>query len=804
MSLNSKKSDNSSSPKIITNILFALNIFLSILGFSALTSSPYTGIRTTVKDESAVIKVDDNSPAQVAGLKDGDVLVDVEDLSLPFYTFVQDPDYVKDRKEYNLIWESLAKLDEKIDIGRQVNIKIKRETNILNFTLVPRHFPILQAIKRTSLSYIVAWTFMLIGFLVLRKKYNDISIANFTIATTVCTSFASLAPYTVRDLSYPYFIFRILKESNYFGALISSFAFLHLILVFPRKRRLLERYPHLVKVLYILCLLVISIHYSGIFNNMHLTSYLPITLTLSIFIICLIIDFFKENDIVYKRQIQWVVFGFAIGLFGWLIFISIPILFGAPILSEEMALLPSIAIPLSLAFAITRYKLMDIDTIFDYIVIYGLTILILEIIELSFLGIISPYISAYIGQTPFISVVAVLLIVFLYVPIRNIIKKAIERIFKRGDYDIEKEILKFNISISLNKGNLPFEPFFNFIKKLIGSSGCIVLSNSKSLLYSDSERTNLIGHSLINNENTMNYLSNLRQQVFGFEIIDEGVDINDSLKGALFVPITTSKDTYIFILLEKWNNTPYSNKDRILISTISLNLSQLLEVEQLRIEKALLEEELNKQKSHILKEMHDGLGSILTHIIVASQVAKNTLNKDKDKMANMIDIIHNCSREAMDFMRAGLSLLENPRSTIGNIVSQLRHRYRSLLESYGIEAYYILDESIESEHLGAKETLNCIRSIQEAINNILKHSGANKIELQFTKNKNTLNITIKDNGKGFDITKSNNGSGIKNMRERMLDIGGTFEIRPVIGRGTEILFSIPIKSPKTVMDDSLN
>ncbi len=789
--------------RILIYFLFGLNITITVLGFFSLLSSPYTGIRTAIENESVVIKVDRNSPAKLAGLQDRDILLDVENLKIPFFTFSPDPDYVSDRKDYDLIWESLIRLGDVVKLNESVNITVKRGSETLSFSVVPEHFSLFGVIKRTLPVYIVAWSFMITAFLVLRKKSNDISVANFIVGTGVCASFAALASYTVRDLYFPYIAFRILKEANYLGALSSSFAFLHLILVFPRKKKIAERYPWITGGVYLVLLLVLLANYTGLFSNMHLTSYLPISLCLITFVLLLVIDFFREKDVVFRRQIQWVVFGFSAGLLAWLIFTSVPVLFGAPILSEEIALLPSIVIPLSFAFAITRYKLMDIGTIFDYIVIYGMTILILQGIELTFLGVVSPYISAYMGRAPIISVVAVLLIVFLYIPIRNTVKRMTERFFKRGTYDIDREIMRFNMELSLSEERLPFEKYFIFVRNLIGSSGCIVLLNGRQLIYSDSEGTALMGLRLAQNEHVAEYLSKLREQVFGFEIIDEGLALDDSLKGALFVPVSTSKEFYVVIFLEKWNNTPYSKKDRSLIGALSLNLSQLLEVERLRIEKSALEEELRSQKNHILKEMHDGLGSILTHIIVASQVASGSLNKEKDaeKVRNMIEIIHNHSREAMDFMRVGLLLLENPESTVGTIVSGFRHRYRNTLQSYGISAEYFVDKDVESEYLGARENLNCIRSVQEAVNNILKHSGADKIEMHFTKQGNNLNITIKDNGRGFDVVKTGSGSGLRNIKERMSEIKGSFEIKSSIGTGTELLLTIPLKSPVVVMDN---
>ena len=76
--------------------------------------------------------------------------------------------------------------------------------------------------------------------------------------------------------------------------------------------------------------------------------------------------------------------------------------------------------------------------------------------------------------------------------------------------------------------------------------------------------------------------------------------------------------------------------------------------------------------------------------------------------------------------------------------------------------------------------------------NTQKYAETSKIHLVFSQIKKEILLTIKDEGKGFDIDKAPNGIGLKNMKERVEDLQGTFAIESEENRGTTINIRIPI------------
>ncbi len=103
------------------------------------------------------------------------------------------------------------------------------------------------------------------------------------------------------------------------------------------------------------------------------------------------------------------------------------------------------------------------------------------------------------------------------------------------------------------------------------------------------------------------------------------------------------------------------------------------------------------------------------------------------------------------------------------------------------------DEKINWTNIEDKIKINLYRIILEAVQNITKYAKASQVALFFTYKNNTIQLTIKDNGSGFDTSKKSKGIGLKNMRSRIQKLNGKFEMISKTNTGTEISLTIPVK-----------
>lgn len=102
-----------------------------------------------------------------------------------------------------------------------------------------------------------------------------------------------------------------------------------------------------------------------------------------------------------------------------------------------------------------------------------------------------------------------------------------------------------------------------------------------------------------------------------------------------------------------------------------------------------------------------------------------------------------------------------------------------------------IDEQLYSYTFSSTQGMNIYRIIQEACNNVIKYANASQINIKILKTKQHIEISIEDNGIGFDTSKDYNGNGLLNMKKRIQSINGSIKISSTPGK-TQILCTFPI------------
>ncbi len=788
--------------KILIILAFAVNIGLTVFGFAALLDSSYTGIRMSVCGDHACVKsVDRGSPAD-GKIVPGDRLLDVACQNISYLAFNIDPDYIQSELDHEIFWNAARKLEKIVVKNKPVELLIERNGRPATIYITSVQFPFSHAFMRTLPVYIVGWTFFLVAYLILRKKASETSIAFFILGIAVCINFTAANPYAIRDVSFHYLTFRFLSHADFLAEAAIPSSLLSFVLTFPKRKKILNDHPWIMQSFPFLFLFIVILRYGKFIDNTHMTTFIPLTATIFLAVSVFVVSYFSEKDPITKKQIKWVIFGMLVTLISYGGLTSVPVMFGMPIVSAEISVLPTILIPLGFAFAITKYRLMEIDNILDTAVIYGFTILVLAGVETTFLSFASPYLLTAGKGLPAFSVVAVLLIVFIYVPIRNVVKNMVERLFKRGKYDPEKELQQFTVNLGLCDERSALEKFSAFVKDLLRPSGIAVLKigdGTATILHASNDLARREGEKIVSRvEEVWGLVRSKGTCTFGYELSEkigqDGVPFTSDMENALFVPFITDQDNttsgYLAALLKKWNETAYSVKDVTLLNAISVNIANIIEAGELRKERAEIEERHRKEKDTVMKELHDGLGNILTSITVTSQAAERMLEKDESKAKELVERIGEFTAESMDFLRTGLTVLDNPHGEIGSIMEGVKDRYAEMFASSGIELGIECSEETGRLRPGAMVALNITRVIQEALNNIMKHSEARRVRMRLFREGSRLSVAITDDGKGFVAGVNRSGFGLTSMKQRVEEMKGSLRIDSSPGKGTEIGFTV--------------
>lgn len=203
-------------------------------------------------------------------------------------------------------------------------------------------------------------------------------------------------------------------------------------------------------------------------------------------------------------------------------------------------------------------------------------------------------------------------------------------------------------------------------------------------------------------------------------------------------------------------------------------------------EKSLLMQMAN-ERDRISKELHDNLGSSLTTIIAQTDNVETKLMQHKTNEAlEKVQQLSAQSRETMNILRETIWAVQEPEHELEAFVNRTRDFLHRTYAVTNIECSLESTGTLSSA-LSPGQTLHLFRSLQEITQNIIKHSSATNAGYFFTAQHHNLEIRVRDNGKGFDATRSFTSNGLKNLDARMQAINGKVSVSSQPEDGTEIL-----------------
>ena len=218
-------------------------------------------------------------------------------------------------------------------------------------------------------------------------------------------------------------------------------------------------------------------------------------------------------------------------------------------------------------------------------------------------------------------------------------------------------------------------------------------------------------------------------------------------------------------------------------------------------ENRLLTKNLFKQQEedskYLAREIHDELGQWMSAILSQAEVLstygdKSDINQIAAKdISKSVGKMHEVVRSLMGHLRpAALDILG------------LTESLSKLMEDWCFQHPNVkLDQHIDDEFKDVSELVRIAvyRITQEAFTNISKYAHAIQVTVSLAHNEDNvtgaeyLTLIIEDNGRGFDPTQKSNGIGVVGMRERVVTLGGEFNMTSSPGIGTQISVKIPIQ-----------
>jgi two-component system sensor kinase FixL len=225
-------------------------------------------------------------------------------------------------------------------------------------------------------------------------------------------------------------------------------------------------------------------------------------------------------------------------------------------------------------------------------------------------------------------------------------------------------------------------------------------------------------------------------------------------------------------------------KDMEILTCVTRDIS-----ERRRLEHEILDIS-EEERKRIGRDLHDGLGQMLTGIGLMSQNLASKLKKEGFPGTNEIEEITELLKEADEYARnlsRGLVPIEMKANGLSKSLKRLTD---NIQKTGGISCRY--SERGEPLIYDNTEALHLYRIAQEAINNALKHGKATDIRVELENNDQEIRLVVSDNGIGFPEEENENpGIGVRIMNYRARMIGGTLSIERLENMITKIICNVP-------------
>ena len=199
-----------------------------------------------------------------------------------------------------------------------------------------------------------------------------------------------------------------------------------------------------------------------------------------------------------------------------------------------------------------------------------------------------------------------------------------------------------------------------------------------------------------------------------------------------------------------------------------------------------------EERGRVARELHDGISQILVGVRYALDSARRKLERGDATAADPLgkgitslgEAISEVRRISRDLRPAVLDDLG-----LGPAIKTLAEEFQTRT---GITCHF--DTVVFRNRLDKDAKIALYRIAQEAMTNIERHSGATKVQIDLRGHTRGATLKISDNGKGLVGRRpaSNPGLGLRNMQERMEQLGGTLRLLDVLGGGTTIEATVPL------------
>ena len=213
---------------------------------------------------------------------------------------------------------------------------------------------------------------------------------------------------------------------------------------------------------------------------------------------------------------------------------------------------------------------------------------------------------------------------------------------------------------------------------------------------------------------------------------------------------------------------------------------------------------MERERMRIAQDMHDDIGSKLTKISFLSERAKGELHGN-EPVGQRLESIARTSRDLLQSLDEIVWAVNPHNDTLEQLAAYLGHYATEYLQDTAVECELHLPQNLPHHPVSAEARHNLFLAFEESLNNALKHGRATRIRVEMQARRDEFEIQVEDNGCGFaseEVVSLNPsvatvggkrvGNGLRNLQQRLAEVGGLCRIRSQPGQGTTVRLTVPL------------
>lgn len=250
---------------------------------------------------------------------------------------------------------------------------------------------------------------------------------------------------------------------------------------------------------------------------------------------------------------------------------------------------------------------------------------------------------------------------------------------------------------------------------------------------------------------------------------------------------------------------------KLLRQTVELRTAELRKEIQER-QRAEQDQAIEQERTRVAQDLHDELGAGLTAVGMLGELVKNPATPTEKKAGYLEQITH--SAHSLVTALDEIVWAVNPQhDSIASSANYYAYFAQPFLNMAGIACRLEIAESFSEQQMDPRLRHGVFLAFKEALNNVVRHSGATEVTIKILTENNELIIAIADNGHGVDAAPNQSGpsrDGMAGMRDRLKHFGGNCSITNQTGSGTIVEFRIPFvppcsaRTPNTFLESSVD